>query len=81
MADLKGLINTYLGLICKIGLGLVILSTLFLFTNLTTEFYDTPKFLVLLVFTGILLILITLRFSVMGKVVFIRTPLDIPLLD
>lgn len=73
-------INMYLGLIFKVGLTLVILSAFFLFSNLTTEFFDTPKFLILLAFTSLLLILLAVRFTVSGKVVFIRTPLDIPLL-
>lgn len=78
--DLKSAINSYLSLIFKIGLSIVILATFFLFTNLTTEYYDTPKFLVLLTFTGLLLVLLALKFTLSGKVVFIRTPLDIPLL-
>lgn len=80
MENLKTTLNSYLGLIFKVGLLLVVLSTLFLFTNLTTEFYDTAKFLVLFAFTGLILILLTLRFTITGKVVFVRTPLDIPLL-
>ncbi|MBI2018941.1 O-antigen ligase family protein [Candidatus Daviesbacteria bacterium] len=80
MDNLKTTLNSYLGLIFKVGLLLVILSTLFLFTNLTTEFYETAKFLVLFIFTGLILILLTLRFTITGKVVFVRTPLDIPLL-
>lgn len=78
--DLRKILDSYLGLVFKIGLVLVVLATFFLFTNLTTEFYDTPKFLVLAVFAAALLILLTLRFTLTGKVVFIRTPLDIPLL-
>lgn len=80
MENLKTTLNSYLELIFKVGLLLVVLSTLFLFTNLTTEFYDTPKFLVLFAFTGLILVLLTLRFTITGKVVFVRTPLDIPLL-
>lgn len=78
--DLRKLVNTYFGLIFKVGLVAVILSTLFLFSNLFSEFYDIPKFLILVIFTGLLLILLTLKFTLTGKVVFIRTPLDIPLL-
>ena len=78
--QVKGMINAYLGLVFKIGLIIVILATFFLFANLTTEIYDTPKFLVLLVFTGLMLVLLTLKFTIAGKVVFVRTPLDIPLL-
>src|SRR3989344_4650225 len=80
MENLKTTLNSYLELIFKVGLILVILSTLFLFTNLTTEFYETAKFLVLFIFTGLVLVLLTLRFTITGKVVFVRTPLDLPLL-
>ncbi|MCL4366206.1 O-antigen ligase family protein [Patescibacteria group bacterium] len=80
LVTVRKLVNTYLGLVFKIGLIGVILSTFFLFTNLTTESYDTPKFILLLIFTGILFVLLTFKFTILGKVVFIRTPLDIPLL-
>lgn len=78
--DIRKTVNLYLSLIFKIGLVVVILSTFFLLTNLTTEMFDTPKFIILLIFTGILLIFLALKFTVSGKVVFVRTPLDIPLL-
>src|SRR3989344_491892 len=80
MNDLKEGINKYFNWISKLGIILIILSSFFLFTNLTSEFYDIPKFLVLLGVCGILLVLITLRFNLNNKVVLIRTPLDIPLL-
>lgn len=73
-------VNTYLGLASKVGVVLLILSTLFLFTNLTTDFYETPKFLILAIFTLILLVLLSLKFTLAGRVVLNRTPLDIPLL-
>src|SRR3990167_2427712 len=78
--DLKELVDKYFGLVAKLGIVLVILAAFFLFTNLTTDFYDTPKFLVLLAVTGILLVLTTLKFTLKDKVVLLRTPLDIPLL-
>lgn len=78
LTDLKELVGNYLDLIFKVGLVLVILSTFFLFTNFTTEYFDIPKFLVLIIFTGILLVLLMLKFTLTGKVVFIRSPLDIP---
>jgi len=80
MDELKSFLDSYFGLIFKAGLVIVILSSLFLFTNLTTEFYDTPKFLVLLVFTLVALTLSFIRFTLINKVVLVRTPLDIPLL-
>lgn len=83
MEELQGLrkvINNYLGLIFKIGLCLVILSSFFFFTNLTTEMFDSAKFVVLIIFTGLLLVLLTLKFTIADKVTFVRTPLDIPLI-
>lgn len=78
--DVGKIINNYFSLIFKVGLILVILGSFFLFTNLTSETFDTPKFLVLLIFVGLILVLLMLKFTILGKVVFIRTPLDIPLL-
>lgn len=80
MNDFKTLIQAYSNLIFKIGLILTILCTLFLFTNLTTEFYDTPKFIALVIFTCLLLLLLALKFTLSGKVVLVRSPLDLPLL-
>lgn len=80
LQGLRKLVNTYLGLIFKIGLCLVILSSFFLFTNLTTEMFDTAKFIVLVTFTGLLLVFLTLKFTIADKVTFVKTPLDIPLI-
>lgn len=78
--DLRKLINTYFNLIFKVSLVAVVISTLFLFAGLFSETFDTPKFFILLACTGLLLVLLTLRFTLTGKVVLVRTPLDIPLL-
>lgn len=78
LSALSKTINSYLGLIFKIGLSLIVLSALFLFTNLTTEMFDTAKFLVLIIFTGLLLILLALKFTLADRVTFVRTSLDIP---
>src|ERR1035437_5909526 len=80
MNDFEKVVDTYFNQFTKLGIILVILSSLFLFTNLTTEFYDSAKFLVLLIVTGIMLILIVTRFTLHNKVVIVRTPLDVPLL-
>ncbi len=80
MNEIKSFIDTYFSWIFKIGVVVVILSTLFLFTNLTTEFYDSPKFIVLLAFTGLFFVLTTLKYTLNNKVTLVRTPLDIPLL-
>lgn len=77
---MKDLIHLYFNLIFKVALILLVFSSLFLFTNLTTDFYDTPKFLVLLIFSGLMLIILTLKYIIQNKVNFVRTPLDIPLL-
>lgn len=77
---MKEFIDTYFKWLSKVGIIIIIISSFFLFTNLTTEFYDTAKFLVLLVITGILLVLVCVRFTLNNKVVLVRTPLDIPLL-
>src|SRR3989344_4979622 len=77
---MKEITNIYFSLIFKIGIVIVLLSSLFLFANLTTEYYDAPKFLVLMIVTGLILVMLTLRFTVLNRVVFIRTPLDIPIL-
>lgn len=80
MEEIKNLLDAHFSWVFKIGLVMVILSTLFLFTNLTTEFYEAAKFIILLIFTGLLLILTALKYTVGSKVVLVRTPLDIPLL-
>ena len=77
---MKDILNAYYSLIFKVALLVTVLASFFLLTNLTTEFYDTPKFLVLLVFTALFLILLTLKFTLQNKITFIRTPLDLPLL-
>lgn len=56
---------------------LVILSTLFLFWSLTTEFYETPKFLVLALGLGLMILLLGVKFLVLGKVTIARTNLDL----
>lgn len=64
----------------KLGLAIITLSTLFSFANVTTEFYDTPKFIALIVFIFVMLILSTLKYITEGKIVLTITPLDLPLL-
>ncbi len=73
-------VQIWLNRFSKTGLWLTILSTLLLFTNFTTDFYDAPKFLILLAFSLILLILTALKFTFSNKVVILRTPLDLPLI-
>lgn len=73
-------VNVWLSVVTRIGIMAVILSTLFLFIQLTTDFYETPKFIALVIFTGALLILTTLKFTLSGRVTVVRTPLDLPLI-
>lgn len=77
---MKELVNVSLGGLFKTGILVVVLSTLFLFANLTTDFYETPKFLMLAVVSLLLLILLTLKFTLANKVTLVRTPLDLPLI-
>src|SRR3989339_674028 len=80
LSGIKRLINSYGEIGLKAGMILVILSTFFLYTTIFTEFFDTPKFLVVSIFTALLLVVWVLKFAFSGNVVFLRTPLDIPLL-
>ena len=66
-------------------LSLVILLALaalvpLIFTPLTTEYYETSKLIILIVGSSMLLIVWSLKWIFQGKVSFIRTPLDAPLL-
>jgi len=54
--------------------------TPFLFLNKTTEFYEMPKFIFLLVMTVLLAGLTIFSWILKGKVAINRTPLDAPLL-
>lgn len=74
------IVNVYSSLIFKAGLLIVLAASLFLFTNTFTEMYDMPKLLILFIFTALLLVFLAVRFTVNGKVLLIRTPLDLPLL-
>lgn len=64
----------------KLGLILVTIISIFFVWQFTTEFYDTPKFLALIIFLILMLILSTLKYITEGKVVLTITPLDLPLL-
>lgn len=67
-------------IILESGICITLVSSLFLFTNLTTDFYDTGKFIVLITFVCLGLVLLSVKFILEGSVKFVRTPLDIPLL-
>ncbi len=80
MQNLQNLVSTYINLIFRAGLIIVVLATYFLFTNLTSESFDMAKFLVLIVFVCIMLILTSAKFAIENKVNFKRTPFDLPLI-
>ncbi len=73
-------LQIYLEWISKSGVMVITLLTLLLFWNLTTDYFETPKFLALVVFTAVFLVLYILNFLLQGRVIFTRTPFDIPLL-
>jgi O-antigen ligase/tetratricopeptide (TPR) repeat protein len=50
------------------------------FTSFTTEFYETPKLIVLAVAVLVLLVLWSFSWVLEGKIIITRTPLDLPLL-
>jgi len=50
------------------------------FTSSTTEFYETPKLIILAVAVLTLLILWSFSWVLEGKIIITRTPLDLPLL-
>ncbi len=77
---MKQFLSDNLNLILKLTVTTILLSTLFAFGNFTTDIFDTPKFVILAALSLILLVILTIRFVVLGKVSFIRTPLDLPLL-
>lgn len=65
-----------------ITLALFVLAGLvpLVFFNLTTDFYDMPKLIILVVVTLILFGLWIISWIIHGKIVITRTPLDTPLL-
>jgi len=73
-------LSAYLDYATTFLLFLVAGITPLLFLNQTTEFYETPKLIFLVVATILLLGLWMFSWIVKGKVVLTRTPLDIPLL-
>lgn len=66
-------------LIQMVILSIPVIIPLF-FWNLTTEFFETPKFLMLFVITGVLLLLWSVKSILVGKVMFTRTSLDLPII-
>ncbi len=73
-------ITNYLNIIFDFVLIAMIVVIPLFFWNQTSEFFETPKFLILVILTGVMLVLWALRCVISGKVTITKTPLDIPLL-
>lgn len=58
----------------------IVLSTLFIFSTFTTEYFETPKLLVLSLFVAILLVLWAIRSITNGQLLLTFTPFDLPLI-
>ncbi len=71
---------SWINIVFQFGVLALVVATPFLFWNLTSEYYEIPKFLFFLLTTVVLLILWAARWVVEGKVSITRTPLDLPLL-
>lgn len=70
-------------LINRVIFGILILVSVLIpltFTSLTTEFYETPKLIVLAIAVLILFVLWSFSWVLEGKIIITRTPLDLPLL-
>lgn len=72
--NLSALINKA---IFSILVGVAVLVPL-TFTSFTTEFYETPKLIVLAIAVLVLLILWSCSWVLEGKIIITRTPLDLP---
>src|SRR5437588_843141 len=58
----------------------VVFFTLLLFSDKTTEFFNIPKLLLLIIATIVLLALWIVSWIAKGRIAISKTPLDIPLL-
>ena len=77
---MKNTFSFYLDKVITVLILAVAGVTPLLFFNQTTEFYEMPKLILLVVATVLLLGLWIFSWIIKGKVVINRTPLDIPLL-
>ncbi len=77
---MKNQIATYTNSLINALLLIVAAATPLLFLNVTTEFYETPKLIFLIVATILLIGLWIFSWIVKSRVSITRTPLDIPLL-
>ncbi|MDO8570697.1 MAG: O-antigen ligase family protein [Candidatus Daviesbacteria bacterium] len=73
-------VTNYLSVIFDFLLITIIVLIPLFFWNQTSEFFETPKFLILTILAGVMLIIWAIRCVVSGKVTLTKTPLDLPLL-
>lgn len=71
-------IQYWLNIIFNFGVMALAVLTPFFFWNQTSEFYETPKLILLIAITGILLILWFAKGVLAGKLTISRTSLDLP---
>ena len=77
---MKNNLSVFIDKLITLILLIVAGVTPLLFLNQTTEFYEMPKLVFLIVATTILLGLSIFSWILKGKVTINRTPLDVPLL-
>lgn len=80
MLNINERLDNLLNLIFKLGVWTIALVLPLFFWNITSEFYETPKFILLAVITGVLIVIWLLRFTISGRLNITRTPLDLPVL-
>ncbi len=73
-------INNLLSQIVKFGVLLLVVTTPLLFLPFTSEYFETPKFLILAALTLVMLFLWSFKFLLYGGVRIVRTPIDLALL-
>ncbi len=77
---MKGKLETWLNMVSgSVVTGFAFLTPL-LFWNITSDFFDTPKFIFLLAIIAVLILLLCARWLIEGKVTLTKSPLDIPLI-
>ncbi len=73
-------VTLLLNRIVKFGVLALTVATPLFFWSLTSEYFETPKFLLLTFLTLILLFLWSLKFLFEGRVKLVRTPMDLAFL-
>ena len=77
---MRGQVYKHLNSVITLLLIVVAGLTPLIFLNLTTDFYDMPKLILLVVATLLLYGLWIVSWIVRGKITITRTPLDVPLI-